>query len=263
MLGDDEDDLEALEEITDGPDDEDEDGEGPGEDSGQEVREGEAENEPGPDEEEDEFGRQKRVDPEPAPTSRQRRSQSHWQKRETELAATRKRAEEAEARANQLAAEHQRTEAQRQQAQQQDRERRRELMTPEERTAEDVTELRAQINFQRQMDAFYRGDAEDRATYQAKATVNKVYKRHEATVEAELKKARASGTNLSREQILRYVIGDEALKMADRSASSQPTRRKPVSKPVNSRSNDTSTPGKRGSSSDREALKKRLANIPL
>jgi len=255
-------DLEAIEELGDGPYDEDEGDEGPGSEGGQEVSEGEAEDGT----EEDQGQEQRRpgsVAGEPIP-ARQRRSQSRWQQREQELAATRRRAEEAEARAIQLASERQREEAQRFHAQQQERERRREMMTPEERTAEELQELRAQINYQAQMDRFYRTDAEDRATFQAKASVNKVYERHQTRVEEELRKARASGTNLSREQILRYIIGDEAIKMSEQTSRPRATtKRRTVSYPINSRGDSTSTPGKRSPSSDKDALRKRLENVPL
>jgi len=119
------------------------------------------------------------------------------------------------------------------------------------------------MNFQRDMDAFYRNDAADKAQYDAKATVNKVYKRHQATVEKKLQQARNNGWNIPREQILANVIGEEALKMAEQSSKPTPTRRKPVSKPSNSRGDGASTPGRRSPSSDKEALKKRLENIPL
>ena len=258
---DDEEDLVTVEELDDGPDDEDEGDEGPGSEGGQEV--GEEETEDGTEDQGQEQRRPGGINDE-LPPARQRRSQSRWQQREQELAATRRRAEEAEARAAQLASERQREEAQRLHAQAQERDRRREMMTPEERTADELQELRAQINYQAQMDRFHRTDAEDRATFQAKASVNKVYKRHQTRVEEELRKARASGTNLSREQILRYIIGDEAIKMSEQTSKPQATaRRRVVSKPVNSRGDSTSTPGKRSPSSDKEALRKRLENIPL
>ena len=259
MPGDDEDDLEQLEDLPN-EDEEDEGNEGPGGEGGQESFEDEDPDAPGPDEAEDEPKRPNHVE---VQSSQQRRSQTRWQAREKELAETRRRAEEAEARAAQLAAQQQREQAQRQQAQLAEREQRRAVMTPEERTADELQEIRAQMNFQRDMDAFYRNDAADKAQYDAKATVNKVYKRHQATVEKKLQQARNNGWNIPREQILANVIGEEALKMAEQSSKPTPTRRKPVSKPSNSRGDGASTPGRRNSSSDKEALKKRLENIPL
>jgi len=258
LLPGDEDELE-LEDLTDGQDEEDEGDEGPGNDGGQEGDEEQDADEP--EEEPQVQGRQDRVDSNLP--SRQRRSQTRWQRREAELAAARQRAEAAEQRANALAAERQREEAQRLAAARQQREQLRETMTPEERTAADVQELRGQIVFQSQMDQFWRADASDKASYDAKCSINKTYKRYRDKVETELKKARDSGTNLSREQILRYLVGDEVLSMAERSSKPQAQRRKPVSKPMNSRGDGASTPGKRGPTSDREALRKRLENIPL
>ena len=259
MLGDDEDDLEQLEGLPN----EDEGNEEPSGEGGQESFEGENPDAPGPDESEEERERPDHVEVQSRQPSQQRRSQTRWQARERELAETRRRAEEAEARAAQLAGQQQREQAQRQQAQLAEREQRRAAMTPEERTSDELQEIRAQMNFQRDMDAFYRNDAADKAQYDAKSSVNKVYKRHQATVEKKLQQARNNGWNIPREQILANVIGEEALKMAEQSSKPTPTRRKPVSEPSNSRGDGASTPGRRNSSSDKEALKKRLENIPL
>ena len=257
---DDEDDLEQLGDLDDVTDDEDEGNERPGDEGGQEGVEGEAED--GTEDEGEGQGQPGRV--EPQLNSRQRRSQGHWQARERELAETRRRAEEAEARAAQLAAERQRDEAQRQRAAQEQREQQRQLMTPEERNAADIQAIAAQVNFQRDMDAFYRNDASDKAQYDAKVHAgDKVYKRHQKAVEAELKRCRDRGFNVPREELLYREIGKEALNVAEQSTRSTATRRKPVSKPSNSRGDATSTPGKRGPSSDKEALRKRLENMPL
>jgi hypothetical protein len=113
------------------------------------------------------------------------------------------------------------------------------------------------------MDAFYRNDAEDKAQYRAIASVNKVYKRHESKVEELLKQSRARGTNMSREQILRYVIGDEALKTYEQASKPRTNTRRVVSRPINSRGDGTSTPSRRGPSSEHEARTKRLMNVPL
>ena len=162
------------------------------------------------------------------------------------------------------AAERQRDEAQRQRAAQEQREQQRQLMTPEERNAADIQAIAAQVNFQRDMDAFYRNDASDKAQYDAKVHAgDKVYKRHQKAVEAELKRCRDRGFNVPREELLYREIGKEALNVAEQSTRSTATRRKPVSKPSNSRGDATSTPGKRGPSSDKEALRKRLENMPL
>jgi hypothetical protein len=258
-----EDDEDELEAPVYGEDEEDEGDEGPSGEGGQESGEDETEDAPGPDEDESESRRPERVEVQPEVPSRQRRSQSRWQARERELAELRQQKAEAEARANALAAQRQQDEAQRQRILQEQREQRRAVMTPEERTAEELQEIRAQINYQRDMDTFYRNDAADKAQFDAKTTVNKVYKRHQAAVEAELKKARANGWNIPREEILANIVGKEVMQVANRSTQPQPTRRKSVSKPVNSRSDATSTPGKRNSSSEHEARKKRLENIPL
>jgi hypothetical protein len=254
-----EDDFEELENLTDGGDEEDEGGQGSGEEGGQEVSQDEDTG--GEIDEEQGVHGQDRVDSEPP--SRQRRSQSRWQARERELAEARQRADEAEQRASALAAEQQRSQAHAQQAAQQDRQRRRELMTPEERISDEVQELRGQISFQAQMDAFYRNDAEDRANYQARATVDKTYKKYQSQVETELKRTRNLGWNIPREEILANIVGKDVLKVAGKTRAPGPAHRRAVSKPVNSRGDGTSTPGRRGPSLERAALAKRLENIPL
>jgi hypothetical protein len=260
MLGDDEDELEDLESLDDLQ--EDEEDEGPSREGGPDGLEEEDPDAPGPDEDESEQERPNRVSARQAP-SQQRRSQTRWQAREAALAAQRKRADEAEARANQLAAERQREEAQRVQALQRDAEQRRATMTPDERLTEEMQEIRAQFNYQRQYDQFQRADDADRAEYNARASVDKTWKRHQAEVERVLKQQRDRGWNVPRAEILANIVGKEVLQVTEQSNRPQPTRRKSVSKPVNSRGDSTSTPGKRGPSSEKEALRKRLENVPL
>jgi hypothetical protein len=113
------------------------------------------------------------------------------------------------------------------------------------------------------MDQFQRGDDADRARFDARCSIDKTYKRHSAAVEAELKKCRASGWNLPRDEILANLVGKEVLGVAASSNKTQASRRKITSKPINSRGDGASTQGRRGSSSDREALRKRLENVPL
>jgi len=258
-----EDDEELLENLDDGENPEDEGDEGPGGEGGQESFEDEDPDAPGPDEDESEPRRPNRVEVQPAVPSRQRRSQSRWQAREKELAEVRRRAEEAETKAAQLAAQQQRAEAQRQQVLQAEREQRRAAMTPEERLSDELGEIRAQINFQRDMDTFHRNDAADKAQYDARASVNPIYKRHQTEVEKQLRTARANGWNIPREEILANVIGKEALRMAEQPSKPRSATRKPISKPVNSRGDGASTPGRHNSSSEHEARRKRLENMPL
>jgi len=215
------------------------------------------------DDEDDEDAAGLEPEPEPQPNSRQRRSQTRWQKTQEELAATRKRAEEAEARAKALEVQQQREATERQQTLDQQRAARREMMTPEERLNDEVQELRAQMRYNREMDEFQRQDAADKANFDAMVRTNKVYARHQEAVERNLKDIRARGTNLSRDAILRYLIGDEALKQATPKPATPKATRKVVSKPTNSRGDGASTQSSRGSSSAKEQLRKRLENIPL
>lgn len=58
---------------------------------------------------------------------------------------------------------------------------------------------------------FHVMDTGDKAAYEAKATLNPVYAKHQPAVEKALASLRANGNNAAREELLKWVIGHEAL----------------------------------------------------
>lgn len=85
------------------------------------------------------------------------------------------------------------------------------LLEPQEKRAflqdEEIQRLKqAQLATQ-----FHVIDSGDRAAYEAKATLNPVYAKHQAAVEKALASLRQNGNNAAREELLKWVIGHEAL----------------------------------------------------
>jgi beta-lactamase class A len=66
-------------------------------------------------------------------------------------------------------------------------------------------------------------DAVDKAGYDAKATLNPVYARYQEEVESQLQGLRNNGQNVPRENILRFILGDRALKGATASGKKAAT----------------------------------------
>ena len=126
------------------------------------------------------------------------------------------------------------------------------LMDPSERKQfvleEQVQELRQQ-NYQTQLHVI---DATDKAAYDAKASLNPIYAKHKDQVEKALASLRSKGNNASREELLKWVIGNEALKKAGKPnpASRQAAARRVESakaKPAASRSDAPSHYSGKGS----------------
>lgn len=81
------------------------------------------------------------------------------------------------------------------------------LLTPEERIREELQETRREIGVALQRQQFTTQDGTDRAAFQAKATVDPLYKKWEPKVEAELAVLRSKGQNVSREDLMYHMVG--------------------------------------------------------
>lgn len=203
--------------------------------------------------------------------SRERRSQSSWKRREekfqAELEAERKAKAASDAKLQALEAERQAQEARRVQEVNNNREEMLSRMTPEERNAFEIQEMRAQIAYNNQMRELQTWDAQDKAKFESIANsdseLGRIYKKNAATIEKHLTDIRARNTNMPRDVLLRYELGDQVLKaLANKKPSkSQPTRK--VQKAPNSRGDASRTPARSNLPSDREARKKRLENVRL
>lgn len=84
------------------------------------------------------------------------------------------------------------------------------LLTPEERISETLRE--SEVNHRREMQGlqFAILDGNDRAAFEAKATVDTLYAKWKPKVEAELAELRAKGQNVDREKLMDYLIGKNA-----------------------------------------------------
>ena len=58
---------------------------------------------------------------------------------------------------------------------------------------------------------FSANDTKDQAAYMMKAAANPLYAQYEARVEAQLAKVRAQGGNATREGVLKYLVGEDAV----------------------------------------------------
>lgn len=88
---------------------------------------------------------------------------------------------------------------------------RRALLTPQEQMQEDLRE--AQTGFSQQIQGMQMQQAEfaDRTAFQAQCAVNPLYAKYAPKVEGKLAELRTQGSNVSREAILRWMIGDAAI----------------------------------------------------
>ena len=82
------------------------------------------------------------------------------------------------------------------------------LMSPEDRLREEYREDYAKHTREMNMLAFNMADNSDRSTFQARAAVEPRMKKWEAKVENELADLRRNGRNATREQVLKYLVGD-------------------------------------------------------
>jgi hypothetical protein len=137
------------------------------------------------------------------------------------------------------------------------------LLTPEERITADLQETRQAFAREMQAVRFSTQDGSDRAAFQAKATVDPLYKKWEAKVEAELADLRSKGMNVERERLMDYLIGKSvregrtSAKESQRAAGAQRVRQQTTRSP-NSGSDVQAQRRERGNS-----LERRLENQSL
>lgn len=226
----------------------------------------ESEDDSGRDEGQDFEGRQSRVDTwtNDQLNSRQRRSQNHYQKLRGERDNLRAELDRIQAEKAASDARWQQEEAMRARARQAQEQQRLEQMLPEERNSYELQQIKAQLNYQEQMRAFERADIQDKANYDAQASVKPLYKRHAVAVEKALADCRKAGQNIAREALLRYCIGDEVLKNSEKNSKPlNPQRSRKVPRPTNSRADVSDTQRNRKPSSERERILKQWGDTPL
>lgn len=189
------DDTDELDIPDEDPDDEDEGGADDVDDQG--------------DDEEDDSGDDS-VDAAPAPKKKETKSEAtirrlrrERQERDRELDAMRRQMQELNQRVNTPPAQPQETAAQRAE--------RFALMTPEERSEARLEEAMAVSNRTLAQTQFQTQDMADKMAYQLQAASHPVYARYANEVETRLAAMRAQGQNVSREALLKYIVGEKAM----------------------------------------------------
>jgi len=141
---------------------------------------------------------------------------------------------------------------------------RRALMSETERLAEDLRDSERRTQQVLQQTTFTVQDQADKSIFEAKAVHDPLYKRWAPKVEAERARLAQQGANVSREAILRYMIGDAALQSRGSKANSTQRaigRRRVERQQV--RPNDTRNDATQSRRGGGRSLEDRLANVPL
>ena len=139
------------------------------------------------------------------------------------------------------------------------------LLSPEERIREELRESTSQHRRDLQLMQFQLAESSDRASFEAKATVDPLYKKWSSKVEQELANLRRQNQNVSREQLFYYLVGKAAIEARDSAGSRQQRRaaearvRKATTRPANTRS-DTGTTAR---ARQTQSLEKRLENVSI
>jgi hypothetical protein len=133
------------------------------------------------------------------------------------------------------------------------------LLTPEERITETLRESEQRHAVEMRTLQFSIADGNDRAAFEAKATVDPLYAKWKSRVDEELGKLRQQGQNVDREKLMDYLIGKNARESRQKNGNQQRVaagRRVAAqrTRPSNSGS-DTSTTRTRNTS-----LERRLEN---
>lgn len=98
-------------------------------------------------------------------------------------------------------------------------------MTPEDKRLYDLENSNRNLQAQVGNLGFHMSDATDRASFEAKATINPTYKKYAGRVETALMGMRKNGANTTREALLTYMIGEDARKRLENKEGSEPRRR--------------------------------------
>jgi hypothetical protein len=139
------------------------------------------------------------------------------------------------------------------------------LLSPEERIREELRESTSQHRRDLQLMQFQLAESSDRASFEAKATVDPLYKKWSSKVETELANLRRQGQNVQREQLFYYLVGKAAMDARGSAGSREQRRaaesrvRRATTKPTNTRS-DTGTTAR---TRQTQSLEKRLEDVQI
>lgn len=135
------------------------------------------------------------------------------------------------------------------------------LMTPDERVEYKLDKAERRHQQQLQMLSFQQEDRADKMEFAAKAASNSVYAKYKDEVESRLTDLRAKGQNVSREALLKFVIGEQALNGAGSKKPAQAAKKRVDAQRVNPGSSRGDTASSRGRGEP--SLEKRLENVPI
>jgi hypothetical protein len=178
------------------------------------------------------------------------RGEQRIQRLANEAREAKEKAERAERRLQELESRNQF--GQNQQTEQQERERLA-LMTPEERAEYRISRHEQTTQARIAQSEFRTADLVDRASFDAKAALNKVYSRYAPEVEKRLQELRREGQNIPREQLLRWIIGNKALESAGAPAKPSAGKQRVAAQratPTNSKGDTASSRGKQATSAE-------------
>ncbi len=196
------------------------------------------------------------IDAEPA--AKPGRGETRIQRLANERAAEKARAD----RAEQELAEARRQQWQRQQAaSEEDRQARRALMTPDERNADDLAQLRNEFAAQRRSDLMTNASMMDKAAFDAKAARIPAYARNADEVEKRFQELVRQGTPVEREIILKVLLGERALSGASDPKARRQAKGRVESQRVPAGSGKGDTASARGKAG--ETAEKRLQGVHI
>ena len=140
------------------------------------------------------------------------------------------------------------------------------LMTPEERADYRVSRLEQEFDRKLSGLAFQSADQNDKSAFKAMASVNQVYAKHEREVETRLAELRKQGQNVSREVMLKFIIGEKAVERAATSGGRQRAKatervNRETTRPGATRSDTASVRGKETNTA--AARRQRLEDVPI
>lgn len=144
------------------------------------------------------------------------------------------------------------------------RDARRQSMSPEDRMYDVLAEHTEAWGREKQTLQFGMADQMDKAAFDAKCSVNNVYQKRQQAVEDKLRDLRSKGMTAPREDVLRWVIGQQALDAAGskevRQQRQQAGRRVQRQQARPSSANGSDVRAERGRQTSRE---RRLENVQI
>ncbi len=127
------------------------------------------------------------------------------------------------------------------------------LMLPHEQTAYQLNKMQQQFQTERAQDRAATAALMDKTAYDAKATINPVYKKFQEEVETRFEQHQRQGAPVAREILLKLVLGERALEGARNPAPKRQAANRVAAQRVSSGSGKGSAAADRGKAGDSAA----------